>query len=275
MITNFKSNHVFQADDPGQGGGGIGTSAPPADAPTDPVPPAGAPPRNEKTIEDQIKTLELTLAKERDNAKLAEQRARQAAQEANQYRSVLGEYSPERLTEVQEALDRSAKWEAELSRVEGEAKRKKDEEYNQQIKELETKVQIADENLYTLEKRLAIQDWFDKTEVKGLSSELKNLIQLAGHRFEFDKEKKKIVKVLDENGKEMFVNGNPATPQDLMLEMRQGKYGSALAGCFAPYNQGGGGGLPLTGPNGQPIHNPKDMTPSDRLTMAFNQNGQR
>jgi hypothetical protein len=271
MNTSFSPKNCFLIDEPGtDAGGGVGLATPPQQEPTGQTQ-NGQPLGDNRSLEEQNKILQMTLQKERENAKLAEQRAKQALQESNQYKASLGELSPERLAEINEAMDRSAKWEAELSRVRGETARVKDEEYSTQVRELESQVKASRENLYTLEKRLAIQDWFDKDEVKGRAAELQNLIQLAGDRFEYDVEKKKIVKVLDLNGKEMFVNGNPATPQDLMLEMRQGKYGSALAGCFIPYNQSSGGGLPLTGANGQPVHNMEHMSPSERLTLAFNQ----
>jgi hypothetical protein len=220
-----------------------------------------------RKIEEQIKVLEATLAKERQERKAAESEAKKA----HQYRTALGELDPARLDEIHSALDLQKKHEETLARAKSEAISERDQHYTAQIKELlSAKEQVVQEH-NGLKKRLAIQRYFTQSEVAGRPSELESFINLCGSQFEYDPETDQITKVKDSSGQEIFIGGKSATPADLMLQLRQGKQGFAIQSCFTPYNQSSGGGLPLTGANGQPVGDWRQLSKEQIGTLAFSQ----
>lgn len=249
-------------------------SSEPAPSPdTTPSPsPDPAPSLSLKSPDDQIKTLELTLTKEREARKM-EQEARKIAEaeakKAAQYRAALGELDPIRLDQIHKALSLSAEHDATLARAKSEAAAERDLFHNKRISELEEENQQTKNDHYALKKRLAIQRHFVTAMAKGLPEELEPFMQWCGNQFEYDEKTDQITKVKDAAGQEIFVNGKSATPIDLLLELRQGKQGRAIAACFEPYNQSNGGGIPITGPNGQLVGDLKSLSKESIATLAF------
>jgi hypothetical protein len=241
---------------------GEGETPPPSPS----TPPTGDDPAARK-IEEQIKVLEATLAKERQERKNAEAEAKKA----HQYRTALGELDPARLDEIHSALDLQKKHEETLARAKSEAIAERDQHYSSQVKALEAEKQSVLEQHNGLKKRLAIQRYFTQTEVAGRPSELESFINLCGGQFDFDPETDQITKVKDSSGQEIFIGGKSATPADLMLQLRQGKQGFAIQSCFTPYNQSSGGGLPLTGANGQPVGDWRQLSKEQIGALAFSQ----
>jgi hypothetical protein len=234
-------------------------------------PPEGPPPkppvdRKDRKLEEQIKMLEDTIQKEREGRKVSEAEAKKAAQ----YRLALGELDPTRLDEINSALELQKKHETMLAQTKSEAAAERDRFYEAQLKELQAQNQLIQDQHNGLKKRLAIQRFFTQAEVNGRPSELDAFISLCGNQFDYDAIKDAIVKVKDAGGQEIFVGGKSATPVDLMLQMRQGKQGYAISSCFNPYNQSKGGGLPITGSDGQPIGDWKEMSKEQRAAIAFN-----
>jgi hypothetical protein len=222
---------------------------------------------NSRKIEEQIRVLEATLAKEREARKASEAEAKKA----HQYRTALGELDPTRLDEIHAALELQKKHEETLARTRSETASERDKFHEERIRAIEAEKQSVTESYHQLKKRLAIQRYFSQTEVSGRPSELDSFINLCGRQFEYDPVSDKIVKVTDPAGQEMFVGGKSATPVDLLLEMRKGVQGFAIQSCFVPYNQSSGGGLPITGANGQLIGDWKTGSKEQIAKLAFQQ----
>jgi hypothetical protein len=237
------------------------------DPPVPPVPPMPGDDPAARKIEEQIKVLETTLAKERQERKNAEAEAKKA----HQYRTALGELDPARLDEIHSALDLQKKHEETLARAKSEAIAERDQHYSSQLKALESEKERVLQEHNGLKKRLAIQRYFTQTEVAGRPSELESFINLCGNQFDYDPETDQITKVKDMTGQEIFIGGKSATPADLMLQLRQGKQGFAIQSCFTPYNQSSGGGLPLTGANGQPVGDWRQLSKEQIGALAFSQ----
>jgi len=233
--------------------------------PPNPVPPGDD--QNSRKAEEQIKVLEATLAKEREQRKAYEQEAKKA----HQYRTALGELDPGRLDEIHSALELQKQHEATLAKAKSEAVAERDQHYSQQLKALEAEKERVLQEHNGLKKRLAIQRYFTQAEVSGRPSELDSFINLCGNQFDYDPETDQITKVKDASGQEIFVGGKSATPVDLLLQLRQGKQGFAIQSCFVPYNQSSGGGLPLTGANGQPVGDWRQLSKEQIGQLAFNQ----
>lgn len=229
-------------------------------------PPDGNDPASRK-MEEQVKVLEATLAKEREQRKTFEVEAKKA----HQYRTALGELDPARLDEIHSALDLQKKHEETLARAKSEAISERDQHYSQQLKELQSEKERVLQEHNGLKKRLAIQRYFSQTEVSGRPSELEPFINLCGNQFDYDPATDAITRVKDVAGQEIFINGKSATPVDLLLQLRQGKQGFAIQSCFVPYNQSSGGGLPLTGANGQPVGDWRSLPKEQIGQLAFNQ----
>lgn len=204
---------------------------------------------------ENVKNLKSAFEKLKKELNVLKEKARAA----EQYQKALDNISPEEAAKLKETLEKQRQLEEEIARIRSETESNLRRDFEMQLAALSQQAQEEARRRQELEKRVTVERFFSKSG--GRSSEFDLFYRTISDRIEYDPQTGAITRVLDNNGKPIYENGKPITPEEFMLKARQGHYGSMLQSAFEPFNKSSGAGLPsgVAGSDGVVYYHPSQL----------------
>lgn len=169
----------------------------------------------------------------------------------NQITEILGDTSPQALENFKSAEEKrqAAKIESDrqLAQVRSELEGQYKPQLEQLSKQLESQKQLLTQKLQS--------DALRRLHSANQGTEFEEFYAMLNTKFRIQFEESgvdfngipdyKISRIVNKDGTPLFGDGGKEmTPDDVMLKIRQGHYGQAIASAFQPWNQSNGGILP-------------------------------
>lgn len=168
---------------------------------------------------------------------------------------ILGDISPESLEKLKRSEEDYKRTKTESDRLLSEERAKLVNQYEPQIKDLSSKLEQQQK---LLEQKLQ-SDALRSLHGANQGKEFPLFCAMLNALFNVEYEQSgmdgqipqyKTAKINNKDGTPIFIDGKPATPEDIIMKIRQGEYGQAIASCFPDWNQTNGGILPHQTING-------------------------
>jgi hypothetical protein len=212
--------------------------------PLDATPPNPAPQNND--LEGlKTKNQQLLGEKKEWQAKYGD-----LERQLNLVTQTLGDISPESLEKLKASEENYKRVKTESDRILSEERAKIINQYEPQLKELSNKLQSQEKLLTQKLQSDALRSLHSANQGKEfeafcaiLNSQFSVEFEQVGVDFNQIPQYKP-AKIANKDGTPIFIEGKEASPEDVLLQIRQGHYGQAIAACFEPWNQSNGGVLP-------------------------------
>ncbi len=168
---------------------------------------------------------------------------------------ILGDISPDSLEKLKRSEEDYKRSKSESDRLLSEERAKLANQYEPQIKDLSSKLEQQQK---LLEQKLQ-SDALRSLHGANQGKEFPLFCAMLNTLFNVEYEQSgmegqipqyKTAKINNKDGTPIFIDGKPATPEDIIMKIRQGEYGQAIASCFPDWNQTNGGILPHQTTNG-------------------------
>lgn len=184
---------------------------------------------------------------------------KEKARAAEQYQKALDNISPEEAAKLKESIEKQRQLEEEIARIRSETESTLRRDFETQLAALSQRAQEEAQRRQELEKRVTIERYFNRSG--GRSGEFDTFYQTIANRLEYDPQTGSVTRILDSNGKPIYENGKPITPEEFMIKARQGHFGAMLQSAFEPYNKSSGAGLPsgVAGSDGVVYYHPDQI----------------
>lgn len=163
---------------------------------------------------------------------------------------ILGDVSPEALENLKASEENYRRIKTESERALSEERTKIVNQYEPQLKELSSKLEAQEKLLTQKLQSDALRSLHSNNQGKEfeafcaiLNSQFKTEYEQTGTDFN-QVPQYKLAKITNRDGTPIFIEGKEATPEQVIVQIRQGHYGQAIASCFEPWNQSNGGLLP-------------------------------